>query len=176
MELLDIVDENNNLTSLKEERKIAHEMNLWHRHVSCWIMNKKGEILLQKRSKNKKKNPNKWAKTGGHVDSGEKVEDAILREIKEEIGIDVDKKDLELLDIYKSQDENNKYFGYNYFVYVNYPIKQYTLQKSEVSRVKYVTIEKIEKAKEINDENYKNIEVLKEKRYKVIRNVKEPKS
>ncbi len=187
MELLDIVDENNNLTGLKEERIIAHEMNLWHRHVSCWIMNKKGEILLQKRSKNKKKNPNKWAKTGGHVDSGEKVEDAILREIKEEIGIDVDKKDLELLNIYKSQDKNNKYFGYNYFVYVNYPIKQYTLQKNEVSKVKYVTIETIEKAKKRNDENYtftkwneedfyRNIEVLKEKRYKVIRNVREPKS
>ena len=90
---------------------------------------------------------------------------------------------LELLDIYKSQDENNKYFGYNYFVYVNYPIKQYTLQKSEVSRVKYVTIEKIEKAKEINDENYtftkwneedfyKNIELLKEKRYKILGNFK----
>ena len=56
-----------------------------------------------------------------------------------------------------------------------------------MSKVKYVTIEKIEKAKKRNDENYtftkwneedfyRNIEVLKEKRYKVIRNVREPKS
>ena len=30
----------------------------------------------------KKKNPNKWAKTGGQVDSGESVENAIFREVK----------------------------------------------------------------------------------------------
>lgn len=38
-------------------------------------MNKKGEILLQKRAKDKQRNPNRGAKTGGHV------EDAILREV-----------------------------------------------------------------------------------------------
>ena len=52
-----------------------------------------------------------------------------------------------------------------------------------MSKVKYVTIEKIEKAKKRNDENYtytkwneedfyKNIELLKEKRYKILGNFK----
>ena len=50
MEYLDIVDENNELTGQVEERKLAHEKHLFHRHVSTWIMNQKGEILLQKRS------------------------------------------------------------------------------------------------------------------------------
>ena len=81
MELLDIVDENNILTGFSEERKTIHEKKLWHRHVSCWIMNEKGEILFQKKSNHKKINPGKWAKTGGHVNSGENVEDALLREI-----------------------------------------------------------------------------------------------
>ena len=49
MELLDVVDDNNNLIGLSEDRKIVHEKNLWHRHVSCWIMNSKGKILLQKK-------------------------------------------------------------------------------------------------------------------------------
>lgn len=187
MELIDIVDEKNNLTGLRENRMIIHEKNLWHRHVSCWIMNEKGEVLLQKRAKSKKKNPNKWSKTGGHVNSNEKAEDAIIREIKEEIGIDIDKKKLELINIYKSKNENDRYFGYNYFIYVNYPVEQYTLQKSEVSKIKYMTIEKIEKIKKRNDDKYtftkwdeddfyKNIELLKEKRYKIIRNINELKS
>lgn len=47
MELIDIVDKNNKLTGEAEERKIVHEKCLWHRHVSSWIMNKKGEILLR---------------------------------------------------------------------------------------------------------------------------------
>ena len=82
MELVDIVDENNKLTGQVEEKTLTHKKCLWHRHVSSWIMNKKGEVLLQKRSADKPRNPSKWAKTGGHVDSGEDVKDAILREIK----------------------------------------------------------------------------------------------
>ena len=96
MELLDVVDDNNNLIGLSEDRKIVHEKNLWHRHVSCWIMNSKGKILLQKRSSNKTRNPNKWSKTGGHVATGESVQNALLREIREELGVKIDKKDIEL--------------------------------------------------------------------------------
>ena len=50
MEYLDIVDEQNNLTGKTEERDIIHEKGLWHREISVWIMNQKGEVLLQKRS------------------------------------------------------------------------------------------------------------------------------
>jgi hypothetical protein len=48
MELIDIVNENNEFTGQIEEREIAYEKGLWRRTVSCWIMNEKGEILLQK--------------------------------------------------------------------------------------------------------------------------------
>lgn len=50
MELIDIVDENNQLTGQVEDRWVAYNKGLWRRTVSCWIINKKGEILLQKKS------------------------------------------------------------------------------------------------------------------------------
>lgn len=52
------------------------------------ILNENGKILLIKR----KNNPFKdlWALPGGFVEYGEKVEDAVLREIKEETGLDVE--------------------------------------------------------------------------------------
>ena len=41
MELIDIVDENNNLTGQVEERWVSFENGLWRTTVSCWIMNEK---------------------------------------------------------------------------------------------------------------------------------------
>ena len=62
MELVDIVDENNHLAGQVEERWVAYEKGLWRRVVSCWIMNKKGEILLQKRTPNKRRTWNRNTK------------------------------------------------------------------------------------------------------------------
>lgn len=109
--------------------------------------------MLQKRTANKRRNPNKWAKTGGQVDSGESVEEAIFREIKEELGIEIPKEQIKVIDIYKS-DDKNKRFGYNFIFVVNYKTEDYILQKEEVAEVKYLTIEDMELAKKNNDTNY----------------------
>lgn len=153
MELIDIVDESNKLTGQVEERWEAYNKGLWKRTVSCWIMNKKGEILLQKRTANKIRNPNKWAKTGGQVDSGETVEQAIFREVKEELGIEIPEEQIKVIDIHKS-DEENKRFAYIFIFVVDYKISDYKLQYEEVAEVKYVTIEEMELAKKNKDLNY----------------------
>lgn len=54
------------------------------------ILNKKGETLLLKRSKNSKNEVGYWQKPGGAVDYGEKVIQSMKREVKEELGVDVD--------------------------------------------------------------------------------------
>ena len=39
MELLDVFNENNEYLGYSVERLKAHEENLWHHHLSAWIMN-----------------------------------------------------------------------------------------------------------------------------------------
>lgn len=108
----------------------------------------KKEKSFYKKELQIKKNPNKWAKTGGQVDAGETAEEAIFREVKEELGIKIPKEQIKVVDIHKSDDENKR-FSYNFIFLVNYKIDDYILQKEEVEEVKYVTIEDMELAKKI---------------------------
>ena len=160
MEILDILDEQGNITGKTEERAIVHEKGLWHTHVGIWLMNQKGELLFQKRAETKKVNPNKWTRTGGHVDSGETPLHAIQRETEEEIGVKIPLDEIELIDIKKEEinipdtEIINRHFVYNYFAKVDYELKDYTIDTEEVSDIKYITIEEIKKAIENKDEKY----------------------
>ena len=93
-EYLDIVDDNNRITEKIAKKSYIHQNGIWHREVACWIMNKEGEILVQKRAKTKEHAPGKWDITAGHVKPSEKTNEAMSREIQEELGIKVNKEDL----------------------------------------------------------------------------------
>ena len=153
MELIDIYDELNNDLGYSVDRKKAHSDNLWHRYASTWIMNDKGEILLQQRSKNKKKNPLLWGKTGGHVGHLETPLEAVKRETLEELGLKLNDRDIKLLDVYKSN-SNEHYFSYGYIAFTNNKIEDFVLQKEEVEKVKYYKIEELEKYKENNSKDF----------------------
>ena len=137
MEYLEIVDEENNLTGKTEERDIVHAKGLWHREIAVWIMNEKGEVLLQKRSPNKKQGANNWSTScAGHIDIGEEPKKSAIREIREELGIPVKEDDLKHLFTAK-----NKRVLTNSF---NTPIEEFTIDTEEVSEIKYIPFEEFE--------------------------------
>ena len=83
MEYIDIFDENNNSTGTIKEKEQAHLEGDFHRSVHVWIINNKKEILLQKRSPNKKNYPNKWdISSAGHIRSRESIIEGAKREVK----------------------------------------------------------------------------------------------
>ena len=154
MELLDVVDENNNLTGRQEDREIVHRDGLWHREVVIWIMNENGEVLLQKRSATKKSNPNKWGVTAGHIDSGEEPLDVAKRETLEEIGLRLEDDELEFLFLEKSERKNNNHFKYMYYVKTNKKISEFIIQKEELSELKYISLEEFKNIVECQDNEY----------------------
>lgn len=156
MELLDVLDEEGNMTGKVEDKDIIHEKALWHKEVDAWIVNEKGEILIQKRSETKKQAPNKWVSTGGHVKSGEDEKEAIAREVKEEIGLDCEKENLHLILIakHRSWRGDNNVFRYLYFYRTQKQLQDFILEKREVSELKYITIQELEQIVENKDEDY----------------------
>ena len=58
-----------------------------HPVVHLHILNRSGELYLQKRSMSKDLLPGRWdTAVGGHVDYGESIEEALMREASEELG------------------------------------------------------------------------------------------
>ena len=85
-EQVDIVDEN--CTVLYQTSKVkAHQDALLHRCVIAEVINSKGEWLMVKQSQTRQE-PGKFVSPmGGHVSAGESLEDALKREMQEELGM-----------------------------------------------------------------------------------------
>jgi isopentenyl-diphosphate delta-isomerase type 1 len=95
-ELLEIVDENGAVIGTAKRSELHGNPSLIHRVVHILVFDKKGRLLLQKRSMHKDVAPGKWdTSVGGHVNPEEDILTAAKREMKEELGIE--NRDLEYL-------------------------------------------------------------------------------
>ncbi len=87
MEYLNYVDDKDVVLGVTT-RAEAKTKRLKVRIAATLIFNSRGEITLQKVARTKDKDALKWSySSGGHVSAGESYEDAALREMKEEMGI-----------------------------------------------------------------------------------------
>ena len=166
MEYIDIFDENNNPIGVIKEKQQAHEDGNFHRTAHVWIINDKNELLLQKRSASKKTHPNCWDISGaGHIRIGESVIDGAIRELKEELGIKAEEKDLQYITTIKStKNPKNMEFQYVYLLNCNKKVEEYIFEDGEVSEVKYIFYKDLEKMVEekvegllIHKEEYKSL-------------------
>lgn len=87
-EWFDIVDAEGNVRG-RAPRSVCHlRRGLLHPVVHLHVLNAEDRLFLQKRSADKQIQPGKWdTAVGGHVASGEKIEDALKREAEEELGL-----------------------------------------------------------------------------------------
>ena len=172
-ELIDVLDENGILKDVKQRSEV-HNKGLWHRSVHVWIINSDGNILLQKRSEQKKFFPNVWdCAYAGHISHGETAITTAIREGEEELGLKIVGSNLKHLFTNKESISycgiiNNEFV--DIFIYeCDINLKSLTLQKEEVAKAKWVTEEeflKMLKTDKVLHHDEKEYEIL----YKYLEN------
>ena len=86
-EIFDVVDADDQVTGTATRAEV-HANQLLHRAVHVFVFNKRGDLLLQQRSRLKDVHPGLWdSSVAGHLDAGESYPAAALRELAEEMGI-----------------------------------------------------------------------------------------
>ena len=102
-EMFEIVDEQDQVIGMAPRSACHGNPALVHRVAHVLVLNSRGELLLQKRSRNKDIQPGRWdTSVGGHLDPGEDYRTAAIREMAEELGL----REVPLTFLYKSQIRN----------------------------------------------------------------------
>lgn len=162
MELLRIVDRNGVDTDRVLERNELHNLNMLHNEVTIYIINNYGEVLLQRRNKNRRFSPGKLGVIAGHVSHNEKALDAAVRECKEEIGLNVSEKDINILcPRYLVLEDCNNHFMYPYYVFSEKREDEFVIQREELDYVKWYKIDDVIDMIENGDNNilFKNDDI-----------------
>ena len=166
MELWEVLDKEGNKIGKTMEKNEEGFFNRGFCHLGAevWIINSENKILIQKRASCKKIAPNFWAMIGGSVIAGENSKQTLVRELKEELDINIDIDKLELITNFRV----DSLIVETFILYGDFQIKDMKLKKDEVSDVKWMSLDEIEKLVEKKEFFPKRWEYVKDflKKYK----------
>jgi len=149
---LDIIDAEGVVTDKKELASIVHQKGLLHKTVHVWILNKKKELLIQKRSKVKWAYPELWEPfVGGHLSSGEDSIAGARAHVLEEVNLEVGPRDCVFLFSANHPSDNphpnsivDNEIHDVYLLVKDFNISQLKYSKDEISELKLITLEDFE--------------------------------
>lgn len=114
--------------------------------TACAFITKDGKLLAVKRADTKKFLPGIFELPGGHIEFGEKIEDGLKREIREELNAEI-----ELMDPYSFYvftyvtDNGTKHVvDINYFAIFKNLNQEITLNPSDHSEYRWITAEEVD--------------------------------
>lgn len=154
-ELIDIYDANKNKTGKTINREDIDKLNEDEYIIvsHCWIINSSKQILLTQRSLTTNRG-GKWEDTHGGVRAGETSQEGMIRELKEEIGIDISKNELQLIKTMKRESR----FRDIYVVKKDVSLDDISFNDGEVMDCKYVTLDEFKEMIEKGECSFKSFE------------------
>ncbi len=142
----DIYDVNKQLTGRTMKRNdFTMKDGDYHLTVLGAIVDKKGQYLITRRVMTKSWAPGCWEISGGGVMAGETSEEAVIREIREETGLDVTGAEGGYVFTYRrdNPDEGDNYFVDVYRFVLDFDEDQIRLQTEETDGYKLASAEEI---------------------------------
>lgn len=146
-EFIDIVTKDGKSTGKTALKSEIHSKGYYHNTAHVWFYTTKGEVLLAQRAASKAIYPLLWdVSVAGHVDAGETIKSAAIRETKEEICLDINEKELtkigvfECFQFYENGIIDNE-FHHTYIALLTKDILQLIPQENEVEALKLVTFD-----------------------------------
>ena len=145
-ELIDILTKEGKPTGNTATKSEVHSKGYYHNTAHIWFYTTEGEILLAQRAASKTLHPLLWdVSVAGHVDAGETVDEGAIREIKEEIGLKIKKKQLQKIGVFPCfQKYDNgivdNEFHHTFLVEFNYFPTDLIPQEDEVEDLKLVSM------------------------------------
>ena len=128
------------------EKLRAHKEGLLHRAFSVFLFNDKNEMLLQQRAATKYHSPNLWTNACcSHPIPGENLEDATVRRLKEELGINHVETKKKFSFIYKSVFENGLTEYELDHVFTGIFNKLPEINPEEASAYRFISVENLNK-------------------------------
>lgn len=139
-EIFEIVDEYDRIVGRATRRQCHGNPALIHRVAHVLVFNKRGAVLLQKRSLRKDIQPGRWdTSVGGHLAPGEDYRQAALRETGEELGIE----EPVLTFLYRSCIRND-IEAENVATFMTYHEGPFSFAGDEIEEVRFWTAEEID--------------------------------
>jgi len=145
-ELLDVLDTDGNFTGKTAMKSVAHKNGLFHPTVHVWVYTQNGHILIQQRGRGKDTHPLYWdVSVAGHIGAGEDYETSAIREVLEEIGLEITKAQLQKMGVFKSVHRHNYdlidcEFHHTYLCKLKVPFERLTKQDSEVEALHLISL------------------------------------
>ena len=142
IELWDVYNRNREKTGRIIERGQEMTQDEYHLVVNAWLQNKEGKYLISQRTPNKSY-PLMWEATGGSALSGESSLEAALREVREELGIELDPSCGRLVASGIRQYDTFPDFLDVWIFFCDYPVEKVQLQEGETCGAKWASAEEI---------------------------------
>ncbi|SDE56818.1 isopentenyl-diphosphate Delta-isomerase [Riemerella columbipharyngis] len=148
-----LVNEDDTVIGTMEKMK-AHRLGLLHRAFSIFLFDKQGNMLLQKRAREKYHSPNLWTNAVcSHPRENETYKDAAIRRLREELGIET------LLTerfhfIYKAEVDGGLWEHELDYVFTGIYNGEFQLNPKEVSEVRYISMENLDKELKDHPEHF----------------------